>query len=82
MYEVERERMSTEHRDARPSAADRDPTSDMIASALKDESPELQQPRDSAPDDPEAPPWNFLFLFPLAILVLFTLFGLVMCSDP
>jgi hypothetical protein len=77
---VEEERVKTEYGRALP-RADYESTSDIIASALKDEAPDLQQARDGATGDPEAPPWNFLFLSPVAMFVMFAIFGLVMCFD-
>src|SRR5437879_607810 len=71
---VEEERVNTEYRHALP-RADYDPTSDIIASALKDEAPDLQQARDRATGDPEAPPWNFVFLLPIAMFVMFAITG-------
>jgi hypothetical protein len=77
---VEEERVNTEYRPA-PPPADYGPTSDTIASALKEELPDLRQACDGATGDAEAPPWNFLFLFPVAMFVMFAVFGLVMCFD-
>ncbi len=73
-------RVSTECRQTLPPTDD-EPTSDMTVSAPKDESPDLQQVRDGGTDDPEAPPWNFLFVLPVAMFVLPAILGLVMCSD-
>jgi hypothetical protein len=58
------ERVDTEC--ARP-PADYEPTPGKIASPLKEQSPDLQQVHDGSTDDPEAPPWNFLFLLPIAL---------------
>lgn len=48
------------------------------ASPLAEESPNLQPVRDAEEEDPEAPPWNFLFELPVALLVLVAIVGLVM----
>ena len=77
---MEEERVNTEYRPALP-PADYGPTSDTIASALKEELPDLRQACDGATGAPEAPPWNFPFPFPVAMFVMFAVFGLVMCFD-
>jgi hypothetical protein len=59
---------------------DYEPTVDRIASAVKNESPDLQV-HDGGTGDPEAPQWNFLFLFPVAMFVMFAIFGVVMGFD-
>jgi hypothetical protein len=51
---VEEERVNTEYRPALP-PADRGPSSDTIASALKEELPDLRQACDGATGEPEAP---------------------------
>ena len=48
---------------------------------VEDDPPDFQQSREGGTGDPEAPPWNFLFLFPVAMFVRFAIFGLVMCFD-
>ena len=72
--------MSTDCRDP-PPPANYESTSGVIASEVKNESSDMQRAREGGTDDPEAPPWNFLFIFSVALFVLFGVFGLVMCSD-
>ena len=51
---------------------------DTTSSLQEDESGNLEQRSDAEEDDPEAPPWNFLFVLPVALLVLVAIVGLVM----
>lgn len=47
------------------------------ASPSGEKSRNLQPVSDAEEEDPEAPPWNFLFELPVALLVLVAIVGLV-----
>lgn len=59
-------------------AGEAEPSPHSEASPLGEASRNLQQVSDAEEEDPEAPPWNFLFELPVALLVLVAIVGLVM----
>jgi hypothetical protein len=55
-----------------------EPSPHTKTSPPADETRDLQPVSEAEEDDPEAPPWNFLFVFPVALLALLALIALVM----
>ena len=58
-------------------AGQAEPSRHSEASPLRKAPRNLRQVRDAEEEDPEAPPWNFLFELPVALLILVAIIGLV-----
>lgn len=75
---MSREDVERVNTDAASPSGEHEPSRLTKPSPPPDEAPDSQPGSEAEEGDPEAPPWNFLFVFPAALLALLALIALVM----